>query len=574
MQPNHHHHLSVLPYSRVKWLYMKLNSEVSSHAPYRSWRFASFPYFTFCSSSSDISKTTRIWRVSTVPKKAAIVVGVVTAITLLIAVLLLILFGTFDRLVDRMIHASVVITPTSSVYSNWVSPDTPIYFSIYLFNITNQEDIERGAKPRIEQIGPYVYMEKREKTNITWPKGDHSQVSFYQRLTFTFNRNLSVGDPDKDIVIGISIPFVTLSANMELGVGLSTNEYALMTIFVEPKLFVETSVTKFLWGYVDPITDACNTFDSRKCPSHKVGVMFGKNGTDDGPFVIETGVNDITKLGNILSYKGKSTVDVWSSDEANQIKGTDGSHVAPGLSMHSRRFIFATDLCRSFELKVDGLRKLTNSDKLKALALGGTPETAQPASVNPANKAYCPVLTPGPPCPPAGTFDLSSCRKQGDLRPPIYSSQPYFFGADPALRDEVEGLPTPTADNASTKVFVEPRLGLVVEAYKRLQISAYVRPSKIMSDQFKNWTKPTFLPVVWFEEKAVAEADALEVLYTSVYEKPNCGRRIILITMVVFVGLLLILLITLAILLFQICHQHSRTGDVIKSRLLIPTRAG
>ncbi|KAL5960422.1 Lysosome membrane protein 2, partial [Taenia solium] len=479
-------------------------------------------------------------------KKAAIVVGTVTAITLLITVLLLILYGTFDRLVERMIHESVVITPTSSVYSNWVSPDTPIYFSIYLFNITNHEDIERGAKPRIEQIGPYG---KSREDEHHVAKG----------------RSFSVGDPDKDIVIGISTPFVTLSANMEMGIGLSTNEYALMTIFMEPKLFVETSVTEFLWGYVDPITDACNAFDSRKCPSHKVGVMFGKNGTADGPFVIDTGVNDITKLGNILSYKGKSTVDVWSSDEANQIKGTDGSHVAPGLSMNSRRFIFAADLCRSFEMKVNGLGKLTNSDKLEVFSLAGTPETAQPASVNPANKGYCPTLTPGPPCPPAGTFDLSSCRQQGGLRPPIYSSQPYFFGADPALRDEVEGLPMPTADNASTKVFVEPRLGLVVEAYKRLQISAYVRPSKVMSEQFKNWTKPTFIPVVWFEEKAVAGADALEVLYTSVYEKPNYGRRIVLITMVVFVGLLFILLVTLAILLFQICHQNSRTGEAIKS---------
>lgn len=62
---------------------------------------------------------------------------------------------------------------------------------------------------------------------------------------------------------------------MEIGVGISPNEYAFMTIFVEPKLFVKTSVTKFLWGYVDPITDACNAFDSSKCPSHKVGVMFG-----------------------------------------------------------------------------------------------------------------------------------------------------------------------------------------------------------------------------------------------------------------------------------------------------------
>lgn len=54
----------------------------------------------------------------------------------------------------------------------------------------------------------YSFREKRIKTNITWPKGDTSRVSFYQRLVFTLDRNLSIGDPDKDAVIGISTPFV------------------------------------------------------------------------------------------------------------------------------------------------------------------------------------------------------------------------------------------------------------------------------------------------------------------------------------------------------------------------------
>lgn len=76
--------------------------------------------------------------------------------------------------------------------------------------------------------------------------------------------------------------------------------------------------------------------------------------------------------------------------------------------------------------------------------------------MNPDNQGYCPPKTPGPECPPYGTFDLSSCRKSGNIRPPVYSSQPYFFGADPALREGVDGLYIPTKDNASTKVYVEP----------------------------------------------------------------------------------------------------------------------
>lgn len=499
-------------------------------------------------------------------KKFAIATGILSGVLLVMAIALIAIYGSFDKLVARMIHSKIAISQSSSVYSQWVSPDTPIFFSIYLFNITNQKGIERGEKPRVQQIGPYVYIEKRIKTNITWPKGDTSQVSFYQRLVFTLDRNLSVGDPDKDTVIGISTPFVTIAANMEAGNGPSWTQYSFMTMFIEPKLFIKTSVTKFLWGYVDPVTDACNAFDSKKCPTPKVGLMLGKNGTDAGPFVIDTGVNDITKLGNILTFKGKDTVDVWSSDKANQIIGTDGSQVAPDLTMDSRRFIFAADLCRSFEMRVDGIGKLTNSDKIKVFSLAGTPETAQSAAMNPDNLGYCPPKTPGPKCPPAGIFDLSSCRRQGNLRPPVYSSQPYFLGADPALREGVDGLYVPSKGNASTKVFVEPKLGLVLEAYKRLQISVYVRPSKEMSDQFKNWTEPVFLPMVWFEEKAVAGADALQVLYESVYVKPEKGRFLLLIVIGVVLGLLVIFMITLVVILLNIRRKEHHVDSAKTGR--------
>uniref|UniRef100_A0A5K3FXA5 Scavenger receptor class B member 1 n=1 Tax=Mesocestoides corti TaxID=53468 RepID=A0A5K3FXA5_MESCO len=493
-------------------------------------------------------------------KRSAIVTGVLTTIVLLIALVLLILIGVFDILVDNMIAKSVAITPSSSVYENWVAPDTPIFFSIYLFNITNHHDILRGEKPRIQQIGPYVYREKREKTNISWPNGDQSQVSFYQRLTFHFDRELSVGDPDKDMVLGISTPFVTMASNMEAGLGPSEGEYTLLTFFIEPKLFVETTVHRYLWGYVDAITEACNTLTPEKCPFAEVGLMMGKNATDMGPFVIDTGVNDISQLGNILSYEGKNTVDVWSSEKANQIKGTDGSHFAPNLNANSTLFIFANDLCRSFELKVDGYGKLTNSDKVKVFSLGGTPETAQPASVNPDNLGFCPPKTPGPKCPPAGLFDLSSCRRQGDSRPPVYSSQPYFFGADPKLREGIEGLPEPNVENSSTKVYVEPKLGLVLEAYKRLQISFYVRPAKSMSDQFKNWTEPVFLPVVWFEEKAVAGPDALAMLYDNAYAKPAKGYNLLLTVFVVVLALSLLLLVFFVVVVCAIRRQTSRSG--------------
>ena len=35
-----------------------------------------------------------------------------------------------------------------------------------MYHVTNPDDIVNGKKPRLEEIGPFVYREKREKRNI------------------------------------------------------------------------------------------------------------------------------------------------------------------------------------------------------------------------------------------------------------------------------------------------------------------------------------------------------------------------------------------------------------------------
>lgn len=33
----------------------------------------------------------------------------------------------------------------------------PLTFKIYVFNVTNTEEINNGEKPKLAEIGPYVY---------------------------------------------------------------------------------------------------------------------------------------------------------------------------------------------------------------------------------------------------------------------------------------------------------------------------------------------------------------------------------------------------------------------------------
>lgn len=62
---------------------------------------------------------------------------------------------------------------------------------------------------------------------------------------------------------------------MEAGNGPSSAEFDFLSFFVEPKLFVETSVTEFIWGYEDPILMACSYVGSDACSSTETGLMLG-----------------------------------------------------------------------------------------------------------------------------------------------------------------------------------------------------------------------------------------------------------------------------------------------------------
>lgn len=33
----------------------------------------------------------------------------------------------------------------------------PRYFKIYLFNLTNKDEVTNGARPMVEEIGPFVF---------------------------------------------------------------------------------------------------------------------------------------------------------------------------------------------------------------------------------------------------------------------------------------------------------------------------------------------------------------------------------------------------------------------------------
>lgn len=39
----------------------------------------------------------------------------------------------------------------------WEESPIPIPFMIYLFNVTNPDEVDVGGKPNLEEVGPYTF---------------------------------------------------------------------------------------------------------------------------------------------------------------------------------------------------------------------------------------------------------------------------------------------------------------------------------------------------------------------------------------------------------------------------------
>ena len=92
----------------------------------------------------------------------------------------------------------------------WSVLPEPMVASMYLWEVKNPEDFSQGAKPVLEERGPYVFTEQHYKTNITW-NDNNGTVTYKQIRKWNFVPELSNG---KYFLQSISIKwlFVCLSA--------------------------------------------------------------------------------------------------------------------------------------------------------------------------------------------------------------------------------------------------------------------------------------------------------------------------------------------------------------------------
>ncbi|XP_007489698.2 scavenger receptor class B member 1 isoform X3 [Monodelphis domestica] len=397
---------------------------------------------------------------------------------------------------------NVRINPSSLSFEMWKEIPIPFYLSVHLFNVLNPDEVLKGEKPRVEERGPYVYREYRQKQNITFH--DNDTVSFLEYRTFEFQPHMSHGSETDYIVmpnvlvLGSSVMMEHKPMSMKLLMSLSFSMFG-------QRAFLNRTVGEIMWGYSDPLIDLLNKYFPGLMPfKDKFGLFAQLNNSNSGLFNVFTGVKDFSKIHLVDRWNGKTKLNFWNSDQCNMINGTSGQMWAPFMTPDYNLQFYSPEACRSLSFKYEKSGEFKGIPTFRFVA----PDTLfANGSVYPPNEGFCPCLE-------SGIQNMSACQ----LNAPMFLSQPHFFNADPVLVESVTGL-HPNKDEHSLFLEVHPVTGIPMNCSVKLQISLYMKSIPGIGQTGK--INPVVLPLVWFEERGAMEGQTLSVFYTRLVLMPK-----------------------------------------------------
>lgn len=207
-------------------------------------------------------------------KCKVILVGVLALCCFIISVVLIIK-DLFKNLVDDQIKEQMVLkfSKANEVYQNWKEPSIPVYIQFFFFHIENRLEVLQGERPYVRQMGPYTYKELRPRVNISL--FENATISASTFRTYILDLGMSVGDPKKDRITTINIPFVTLLQMLKYS-GPSEHVIAsLISALKSENLFQTRTVDELLWGYEDALLKLGHKFFPSIIANSRFGLFYG-----------------------------------------------------------------------------------------------------------------------------------------------------------------------------------------------------------------------------------------------------------------------------------------------------------
>ncbi|KAI4501461.1 hypothetical protein M0802_003338 [Mischocyttarus mexicanus] len=469
---------------------------------------------------------------------------IVSTIIILTGILLFI-FGYYlavhnFTLFSRILDEQLVLSKNSKSYDFWKDTSNlpPIHLDFYFFNWTNPGDLNiPGVKPNFIQVGPYSFLEIKQKVNITFHP-ENNTVSYFQRRLWYFDQERSNGSL-QDTIIQLDAVAVSAAHKMRDWSYFMQNTFNYI-LTSRTDLSISKTVDELLFtGYEDTIINMGKIIATKEMPPlDRFGWFYTRNGSIkfDGNFNVDTGNEDISQLGVVKKWNYKDTTTFFKSP-CNVIEGSAGE-LWPPYQYEDSISLFSPDVCRTltyeFEEKIEHMGIVGNKYALGKHSLGNNTKKRYPhhqakyfeittttenffesdysgevtqtyennddSDVVNLGNCYC-----NGECNPSGLINITSCRYGA----PAFASLPHFYKGDPMLSNQVEGM-NPNEEDHSFYIVLEPTTGIPLEVAARLQINMLIQPSHTIS-LFTEVPKMYF-PMFWFSMKVKAPEEFLSDL--------------------------------------------------------------
>ncbi|RWS28672.1 scavenger receptor class B member 1-like protein [Leptotrombidium deliense] len=499
-------------------------------------------------------------------------------------------FISFESVCIKFIYNFMQMKNNSIAFKYYKDFPVDLRCNVYFFNVTNANEIvEFGSKPRLQEIGPFVYKLYFNKTDVKFNGND--TLTFYEKRTWYFDASKSAFNDDLQITT-INGPLVTALTLIQTVP--NPLRYLLTRLIesIESNLFIKRTVRELMFdGYADPFAALGPLLDPSLINNHgKFGYMYpNKNASTDSLFTVFAGAN-ISKFTLIDKLDRKAKLDLWLTDECNQINDATNGESRPSLLQHpmqqikiyqplicrailmnftsetitkdgiaAQRFVMDKNMLRNasdyppnscYESKIPKKSKATEKEAEVEINGNNILESlinAFTSNVNEKGKRETMQF-------PSGVMDFSKCY----FGAPALVSLPHFLHADPYYSRTIDGL-KPNEDKHEFWIDVEPITGISVDAALRFQINFHInKPSGI--HKFKKVPEIVF-PVFWQEIVIIwpeSFASLIRTLFKALHLSPT-------ILFSIFISIAIILLLTFVYKIVKVKRSYIHFATMTKT---------
>ncbi|XP_028398095.1 lysosome membrane protein 2-like [Dendronephthya gigantea] len=458
-----------------------------------------------------------------------------------------VLRSVIDQIFKDKIDENLVLRPGSPTYKPWAEPTMPVPNKYYFFNVVNPDEVVKdGAKPVLEEKGPYTLLSYQKKFNITWQDKDGT-VSYDEKSWFIYDSASSCESCDlyNDKITTVNMPLMVVVEMLKKYPDFFHWKRLVGGILRRYKetLFMTRKVNDLIWGYEDPLLVEINKLRNETVaalpalnnffPNVTSKIFLLQNNTLQGRTVVYTGVKNIEDIQKWKSWKGKNNFDMYKTKYANMLNGTDGRQFAPDVKKNDRIYLILIQLCRSVYLTYDQELKDQDIDVYRFVI---PQEVLLNGTVDPDNAAFYDYGLL-----PTGLLDSRKCQGSGSSAP-VFISLPHFYLGDPRLVDAVVGL-KPNKEKHQFSFDVEPILGAIMTNAIRLQVNVLIEAERDISQTGS--TPSAYVPVMWFEVEMSLDSDTaalfrndiilpMEIFHDVEIAMICLGSVLMLMTMIIF----------------------------------------